>query len=360
MGKERNTGVDLLKILAMVMICGYHVLEHGGVMAAVKTSGSVYGPAWFLYAVTSAGVNAFAMISGYLGVQRQVRLSSTIMHWLQVTFYTVFITLIALVLWPGTVGKQELLNAVLPVTYQQYWYVTAYFGMLVFAPVLGYAVNGMPKKLLVMCAVGILLLLSGQQTALQYDIYGVNHGYSALWLMAMYLVGGMFYRVESDLPKCTGVIGMLMAAICFLAAWLLKMVVQEKGLEAQISPTLLMRYTAPTMVLSAFALLAVFTRIRQINTGVARVAEALAKASFGVYLIHDHPFIREHVMRGGFFFLADTTAVVFFLYAVLCAVGVFVVCAGIDMVRDAMFRALRIRKLVLYVEEKVVCLIDRV
>ena len=328
-------------------------------MTAVQAGSAVYGSAWFLYAVSSAGVNVFAMISGYLGVQRKFRLSSAVMHWLQVVFYTVLITLVALVLWPGTVGKQELLNAVLPVTYQQYWYVTAYFGMLVFAPVLGCAVNGMSTKSLTACTIGVLLLLSGQQTALQYDIYGVNHGYSALWLMAMYLTGGFLYRMEPNLPKCAGAVGILTAIVCFVMAWLLKMVVHANGLEAQISPTLLMRYTAPTMVLAACALLAVFVRIRWENAVAVRVVGALAQASFGVYLTHDHPFIREHVMSGRFVFLADMGAAAFVLYAVLCAVGVFAVCAGFDMVRAAMFRVLRIRNIVLYAEEKGIRLIDR-
>ena len=344
MEKNRSYGVDVLKVLAMVLICGHHVLTHGGVLDTAAPDGAAY--AWLIYGITSVGVNVFAMTSGYLGGNRRFRLSSAIMHWLQVVFYTVRISLIALVFWPGTVGKQELLNAVCPVSYQQYWYVTAYFCMLFFTPVLNQAIMGLSRGGLAACTACILLLLSVQQTGLQFDIYGANHGYSALWLMAMYLVGGLWKRMEPDAPKHAGAAGAAAACACFVGMWAFKLLVEAAGLQASVKATLLMRYTSPLMVIAALGLMMACTNLSAPNAFAARLGAEMAQASFGVYLIHDHLMIRQHVVSGRFAWIAQHGPGGIALLTILCAVVIFVCCAAIDRVRAALFVLLRIRMIV--------------
>lgn len=343
MENNRSYGVDVLKILAMVLICGHHVLTHGGVLDAAAPGGAAYALAWLMYGITSVGVNVFAMTSGYLGAGRRFRLSSAVMHWLQVAFYTVSITLIALVLWPGTVGKQELLNAVCPVSYQQYWYVTAYFCMLFFTPVLNQAIMSLSKSSLAACTAGVLLLLSVQQTGLQFDIYGANNGYSALWLMVMYLVGGLWKRVEADAPGHAGIAGGAAACACFAGMWVFKLLVEAMGMQASVKETLLMRYTSPLMVIAALGLMIACTRLPAPNALAARRGAAMAQASFGVYLIHEHLMIREHVVSGGFAWIAQYGPAGTVLLTIACAAGVFVCCAAIDRARAALFRIFRVR-----------------
>lgn len=349
MEKNRSYGVDVLKILAMLMICAHHILVHGGVLNAVLPGSGANALAWLLYGVTSVGVNVFAMASGYLGAGRRFRLSSAVMHWLQVVFYTVGITLIALALWPGTVGKQELLNALFPVAFQQYWYVTAYFCMLAFTPVLNQAITGLTKGGLIACTAGVLLLLSVQQTGLQFDIYGTDNGYSALWLMAMYLVGGAWKRLEADAPKCSGIVGAAAACACFVGMWGFKLFIETNGLQASYKETLLMRYTSPLMVLAALGLMMACTRLPAPGAGAARVGAALAQASFGVYLIHDHLFIREHLVSRRFEWIAQSGQIGWVL---LCAAGIFLGCAAIDMARTALFRWLRLKEIVQFILNK--------
>lgn len=346
MDKGRSYGVDVLKVMAMLFICTHHVLVHGGVLDASVPGSMSYALAWLMYGVTSCGVNVFAMTSGYLGGHRKFKLSSAVMHWLQVVFYTAAITLAALLLWPGTVDKQALLNAVCPVSFQQYWYVTAYFCMLFFTPVLNQAITSLSKGELCSCIAGILLLLSVQQTGLQFDIYGANNGYSALWLMVMYLLGGLWRRVQGDAPKAAPMLGVVMACVCFVGMWLFKGFVESKGMQEAVKETLLMRYTSPLMVMAAVGLMVFCTGLRAPCSAAARMAAVLANTTFGVYLLHDHPMIREHVMSGSFAWIAQCGPVGIALLTLACAAGVFVLCAGIDRLREAMFGMFRIKEIV--------------
>ena len=325
----------------MVMICGYHVLEHCGVLAAVQPGSAGEGAAWLLCVLCYAGVNLFAMASGYLGARGRFRLSSVAVRWLQVVCYTVSITLLAAVLWPGMVGKQELLNAVCPVSFEQYWYVTAYFGMVLFTPVLQYALANMPIGQLALCTGGVLGVLSVQQTALQFDVFGTNNGYSALWLIALYLCGGLWRRLEDGAPRCAGRAAAAAAALCFAVVWAFRM--KMDGHPDVVSGTLLMRYTSPLMVAASLALLIAFTRIRRASDWLRRGMAALSGASFGVYLIHEHPFIRAKLMAGRFAPLAALPAPVMALGVVLSALGIFLGCAAMDMLRAAVFERLHVR-----------------
>lgn len=362
MQTKRSFGVDILKILAMLMICGYHVLEHGGVLAALTPGSVSYAAAWLIAGSSTCGVNMFAMASGYLGAGRRVRLSSAVMHWLQVAFYTVLITLAAAVLWPGLVGKQELLNALLPVTFQQYWYVTAYFCMLAFSPVMNHALAHLPRRELAGCMAGILLLLSVQQTALQYDIYGANHGYSTLWLMAMYLAGGLWKRFETDAPAWTVPAGFAAAGVCFALILAFRVRVNAlaaAGIPQESSPALLMRFTSPLMVLAAFSLLAACSRLTCRNASAVRVIMGLSQATFGVYLIHDHPFIRARVIGQNFSWLAGLPWPALLLLAIACAAGVFLVCAAAETLRAGLFRLLRVKTAVVWAEERALRFLTR-
>ena len=346
MDKNRSYGIDILKILAMLFICGHHVLTHGGRLDAAAPGSLGYGLVWLMYGVTSCGVNVFAMTSGYLGGHRQFKLSAAVMHWLQVAFYTVSITMAALVFWPDAVDKQALLNAVCPVSYQQYWYVTAYFCMLFFTPVLNQAIISMSKKNLAVCVAGILLLLSVQQTGLQFDIYGANHGYSALWLMVMYLLGGLWRRVQTDAPKDVSIAGALAACVCFIGMWLFKCLVEHAGMQDAVKSTLMMRYTSPFMVLAAAGLMIACTGLREPGALAARVAAVLAQSTFGIYLLHDHPMIREHVMAGRFAWIAQQGPAGIVLLTSLGAACVFACCAVVDKGREALFHILRVKNIV--------------
>ena len=48
MAKERNWGVDMLRIMSMLMVCVLHVLCNGGVLDAPAKLSGVYNSVWLL------------------------------------------------------------------------------------------------------------------------------------------------------------------------------------------------------------------------------------------------------------------------------------------------------------------------
>lgn len=67
--KSRNYGIDLLRIVSMFMICILHVIGVWGGEASATLSLN-YNIAWLIECACDCAVNAFALISGYVGIKK--------------------------------------------------------------------------------------------------------------------------------------------------------------------------------------------------------------------------------------------------------------------------------------------------
>ena len=87
---ERNHGIELLRIFAMLLAAVLHILKKGGVITASEGNLAAYSTVWLLEAAAYCAVNCYALISGYVGYSdrpKPLRLARCIELWLQVVFY---------------------------------------------------------------------------------------------------------------------------------------------------------------------------------------------------------------------------------------------------------------------------------
>lgn len=145
--KERNYGIDLLRITAMYMIVIVHMINHSGILekdafCPIKIINI------FLYTIVFCSVNCYALISGYVGYREKFsyNFSAYINLWFQVVFYGVFVLFILKITGIIPVSFKSLIEALLPVTRNQYWYFTAYTGVFLLAPLVHMLVKIWKKK----------------------------------------------------------------------------------------------------------------------------------------------------------------------------------------------------------------------
>ena len=130
---ERNYGIDLFRIVSMLMVVVLHVLGQGGILAGSVGSFVNYGTAWFLETAAYGAVNCYALISGYVGIRAKYRYSNIATLWLQVVFYTVGMTVVHALIAPSEVGLGSWALSFIPVMGRSYWYFTYYFAFVVFS-----------------------------------------------------------------------------------------------------------------------------------------------------------------------------------------------------------------------------------
>ena len=344
---ERNHGIELLRIFAMLLAAVLHILKKGGVITASEGNLAAYSTVWLLEAAAYCAVNCYALISGYVGYSdrpKPLRLARCIELWLQVVFYSVIITTVYCIAGVGSVGVSDFADAFLPVTSKQYWYFTAYIGMFFFIPLLNALVRRLNRRALVSLCIMLIAVFSLYDTFASFwkkDPLALVGGHSPLWLGVLYIFGAAMkkLRVPESMSSKKALLIYASAAV-FTALFK----ITGDRLLRFVPGSLFVRDTSPTVLLCAAALLVAFASFKP-GRKLTEFAVLFAPAAFGVYLLHVSPLVFEHVIGNRFAFIGRLPFPLI-PFAVLASAGVILaVGLAADKVRILLFKALGVPKL---------------
>lgn len=351
--KDKNYGIDALKILSMFMVVVLHVLTNGGILnASVRFTGQ-YEAGWFLQTACFCAVDVFALITGYLRVNARYKYRNIIELWLQVFFYSVIISVGMKLLFPSLVSLFDVLKSFFPVMSGQYWYFSSYFALFLFIPLLNTVLEHTEKKQMFFSLIMILMFFSGFQTLFYSDVFGTMDGYSAIWLMILYLIGGYIgkYHSQSDKNPLLFFLGYVLMVVLI---WLPKVVIELLTLQVLgevRAGNYLISYKSPTILMAAVFLLLCFSNLK-LSDRMKKKVSFVAPMSFSVYLIHNHPLVATVVMNRMFAPYAELPVVEMVVKVLLTALFIYVVCSLIDWFRLYVFRKIGIRKRIDRIEGK--------
>lgn len=344
---ERNHGIELLRIFAMLLAAVLHILKKGGVITASEGNLAAYSTVWLLEAAAYCAVNCYALISGYVGYSdrpKPLRLARCIELWLQVVFYSVIITTVYCIAGVGSVGVSDFADAFLPVTSKQYWYFTAYIGMFFFIPLLNALVRRLNRRALVSLCIMLIAVFSLYDTFASFwkkDPLALVGGHSPLWLGVLYIFGAAMkkLRVPESMSSKKALLIYASAAV-FTALFK----ITGDRLLRFVPGSLFVRDTSPTVLLCAAALSVAFARFKPCRK-LTEFAVLFAPAAFGVYLLHVSPLVFEHVIGNRFAFIGRLPFPLI-PFAVLASAGVILVVGlAADKVRILLFKALGVPKM---------------
>ena len=344
---ERNHGIELLRIFAMLLAAVLHILKKGGVITASEGNLAAYSTVWLLEAAAYCAVNCYALISGYVGYSdrpKPLRLARCIELWLQVVFYSVIITTVYCIAGVGSVGVSNFADAFLPVTSKQYWYFTAYIGMFFFIPLLNALVRRLNRRALVSLCIMLIAVFSLYDTFASFwkkDPLALVGGHSPLWLGVLYIFGAAMKKLHVPESMSSKKALLIYASAAVFTA--LFKITGDRLLRC-VPGSLFVRDTSPTVLLCAAALLVAFARFKP-GRKLTEFAVLFAPAAFGVYLLHVSPLVFEHVIGNRFAFIGRLPFPLI-PFAVLASAGVILaVGLAADKVRILLFKALGVPKL---------------
>ena len=339
---KRNYGIDLLRMVAMVFVIVLHITGVGGICANALPGTAQFYISQFLRMATFSAVNIYALISGYVGWNRTPKLSSLANLWLKVICFCVGITVFTQLRAPETVGLADLWKAFTPVTEAKYWYFNAYVGMFFFTPALNHAARNISGREAAFSAVGIGVISFTLIHTQFRDAFQLGSGYSALWLMILYLMGAFAARFDIPGKLSAGKWAALwLLAVCASFLSRMAMIAIKPELWSPGNYNLSMQYINPAVVLASAAMLGLFAKLKLPDWAV-KVVKALSPHSFGVYLLHTNTLIFLTAIRNRFIWLA--TAPVWELLGVLLGVTVLIYALGTaaDALVTRLFRLARI------------------
>lgn len=328
---KRNYGIDLLRILSMILIVTIHVLIQGGLTDCAARSSAAYGWLIFCQSIAYCCVNCYALISGYVGVKSDYRYYKTVSIWLQTVFYSLSISVLFAIFSNEPLTAENWLHAFFPVTKRAYWYITAYVGLSLFIPFINKMLLSLSKKELYILSGTIFILFSILQIIAGKEIFITNKGYSLLWLTALYILGACvrLLKIDEYAGRAKGLIlSFLGIAISFVSEYVPTAVMGEKkGLLSQYN------YVYFSVLLTSLGLLIFCSQLRITRKSTASFISFFSPLTLGVYLIHAHPLIWDRWLDGRFEFLAKMPLWQMIPAMLGCIVAIYLCCSLIDFLR---------------------------
>ena len=330
----------MLRIIAMFSIAVHHILIHGGVLNHCNDNSIQYRFSWLINTLVFCAVDIFALISGYVLCQKHVTIMHFLKLWARVAFYSLLCTIIADIFLDVTVGTKGYINALAPLTHCTYWYFTAYTGLLVLAPLMNIAIHHCKISFLKKLFVVILFMFSILGS--YYKIFNLNNGYSFVWVTLLYILGAIIKKCEIG-KNLKGYIMIGCIVILYLISYIHK-------LFGTHNRDLLVLYTSPTLLIISILFLIMFSRMK-IKPNLKRFIIFASPSVFSVYLIHDHPYIQQNLIKNSFQFLSKENIVTMFMIVTSTAVIITIGGIFIDKIRIALFKKLKIEEGLLKVSE---------
>lgn len=136
---NRQSNIELLRIVAMSMILIHHFIVH---VLYPDTTARMPGSFFFYYPFFICGVNLFFMISGYFGIKLSIK------GILKIAMLLIVFRLAngGLMLLTGNPVPSNYLfkTFLLPLSKEYYWFIAVYLGLMITAPFLNKALQEMP------------------------------------------------------------------------------------------------------------------------------------------------------------------------------------------------------------------------
>ncbi len=354
----RNYGIDLLRIVSMVMIVTLHVLRQGGMLDAAQPGNLSYLAVWTAEALCIGAVNLYALISGFVGVNSKgTRFYKLASMWLQVELYCIISTVIIYCLQPEKLDPAMIVDRLFPVSTNRYWYFTAYFIMFFFTPIYNKLLNTLNQKQLKYLCCIIFIFASLWPTIWQIDLMELNRGYSFLWLSLLYILGGsanklrLHEKVNSWFMAAAYILLSLLGTAFRIASEELDFAVGDGNL--------LISYYSANIVAGTFCLFLAGANSKIKAKVPVKIIKTLSPLTFGVYIIHTSEYVWNYMIADAFADYMQLRARAMVLAVVATVLLIYLICSAIDGIRLGLFKLLRIDKLTHTAEIRIRAALER-
>ena len=338
-GKRYHTGLEALRILAMLLIVGRHYLLHSGVLNEVP-DGTNYWIAWLLNAIVIVGVNCYVLISGYFLIESNHFKWKKVIHlWGTIFFYVTGIYLFCAVMGWAPFSWRSMLKVFFPIKLTTYWFATVYLGLYVIYPYLNMISRQLDKRAYQRFLLILLLICSIYSFA--GDTFHVVGGYSLIWFIVLYYTGGYIRRFFAYENRPRIAIGyVLMTLAVFVSKVVLTKASMAFGFHGK-GAAVFYEYNAPTIFFTAVALFLLFKTWKIKNEFLVKGINFFAPLTFGVYLLHDNTYIKPLLWRQWVDVASAYQSAYFIGHFLLMTILVFVLCACIEKGRQMLFASVQ-------------------
>ena len=308
----------------MLFIISHHFFGHGG------WSNVTGGANSFFMDLTSAlfvpSVNIFVMISAYFMCTHDtlsVPWKKLLKLYVPVYFYSAVLYIIFTATGVYKFDVHSLIATLFPVLMGKYWFVSAYFVMMIASPFLNLIVKHLSKAQFSMTCLAIIAFAALKDVGVTDSALVLSSGYNGLWFCLLYILAAYIRKYDI---RFTSKMAFAICAICFVGVVMLMTFVWKHA-----------HYTSiVTIYMSIFIFLAAKT-VTVSGKFISKIICSLSRLTFGVYLIHDSNEMRGWMYENLFHSSQLIPSKLSFLIYIGFILLTFTICAAIEFVRQLGF-----------------------
>ena len=327
---ERDSSLELLRIVAMLMIIAHHFACHGGFY--FHANSIMLNRLWhkFIFMGGSLGNDIFVMLSGYFLINSKVlNLRRLFNLWARIFFYSVIIYSLFLTVGHEKLSLKTALDVLMPLTRnynRQWWFASIYLMMYLVHPYINRLIHTFTReeyrKFLILIGLCWCVI-----PALTNSDFGANN---TINFVCLYCFAGYVRLYADDFRNRNYILcGAALIGINFLSAYVLDTLGQHHNYFFGMM--------GPFTVLAALCLLIGF---RNLNIKYHKDINTIASATFGVYLIHDNIFVRPFIWLEFFRNASFQNSPYLIPYSLAVILIVYSSCTILELLRSKIFKTL--------------------
>ena len=286
--KSRNSNIELLRIISMIFIIISHYTVHNN----YNLFGMPIGFNRYILEVAilgNIGVWIYILITGYFMCEsNKVKISKLFKLYFQILFYSLVIYMLFCLFGDENFSLKGLIKNMFPITFKVYWFATAYAILYLLTPFLNKMIQNMTRKEHFKFNLMYLLIFSIIRTFTNQDFYCSQ----LVEFIFIYSIGAYLRLYPDNIfnRKANNKKIFIISTILLLSSTL---ILDLLGLKIKIlqghSQHFFNRHSI-LVIMFSISLFSIFINKKECTN---KIINKLAGCTFGIYLIHDNPYIRK-------------------------------------------------------------------
>ncbi len=286
--KIRESNVELLRIVLMLLIIAGHITEYSGKLGDWGT------PEYYITNITRCvsvfSVNTFIIISGYFGIRLNVIKLSKIEA--RVLFYTWIPFVAAILSGIRNIDIIKDIQLIFPLLTKKYWFITIYFVLCILSPFINRFIKILSKRqlqVLLIAGFVIFYAIATFSFAINAPQIVMDAGYGIVNFIYLYILGYYLKNYFEDNHSF-----LFYLVLFFLTALLL--------FAANYGMTVILGFNFDAFICynTVFVLAGavfLFLAFKNLNIGEVKIINTISKKALIVYILHMNPSLSSWMFK---------------------------------------------------------------
>ncbi|MBQ9514070.1 MAG: acyltransferase [Clostridia bacterium] len=329
---ERNSNLELYRIIVMILIVAHHYIVNSGLLK-VMNQNPLLGKSIFLYlfgAWGKTGINCFVLITGYFMCTKHITSKKFFKLFFEVEFYNIIFYAIFLCTGYARFSITDLVNAIIPFYSVDKNFSGCFLIFYLFIPFLNVIINNITKTqhILLICLILFVFVIIDTLPKSSITFNYVS------WFICLYCISSyvrLYPNKIFDKTKMWGLISLLLFILSCLSI-ILFLYYGVKINNNVYYYYLVSDSNRPLAVCLAFASFLFFKNIKMQNS---KFINTVSVSTFGVLLIHANSdtmrrWLWVDTLKNVEMFSTNYIVV----HALVSVLAVFIICSFIDIIRS--------------------------